>query len=314
MMSDLHDTSSITAATAQRRTLYEKLRNGPSTLYDRQDHIRELHAAFYQALQESSSRRVALVSGNAGTGKSKLVVEFLEQVRRENDKTIILQGKFDQLQQSSAQNAVAASFAQAALWLSRDHELRARVEQAIGLDASLLVQTIPGLAGSITTPDVIGAEEFTGDVAAIKTQKRATLLKFVRALSSPANPVVLFIDDMQWASPGDFGVLTSILLEQELSGLFVVIVCRNVAVEHPLSVFLQSLESQIEIHDIIVSNLSVESVNEYLSELLGEQDCTSLAHSIFSKTNGNSLFIKELLATLLDEHKLFWSEMLKTCK
>jgi len=62
------------------------------------------------------------------------------------------------------------------------------------------------------------------------------------------------------------------------------------------------------IHDIVLSNASLSTVNEFLSELLGGQECASLAYAVYSRTAGNFFFIKEPILNLLDEEHLVFRD------
>jgi len=215
------------------------------SLHGRLPQAKQLRTLFETALEQQEKKALILISGHSGTGKTSLFLQFRQELRQRRDKkVIVLQGKFDQYQQS--QDTIMSAFAQIQEIVEIDSTLKYRIEQAVGRDANLLEEFFPGLVSALRVPVVSEQEETLEEfenVAAIKARKRATFLKFVGAICNRQTPMLLFIDDLQWSSSADFDLLGSILLEERIEGLVVIGACREVATDHRLSIFLQTMSS-----------------------------------------------------------------------
>ena len=95
--------------------------------------------------------------------------------------------------------------------------IRKCVKEATGIDGSLLVETIPALE------QILGPPGETSNMNGTDVQKRRFLIEFrefVRAVCSPERPLVLFIDDLQWADRGSLEVLSVLANDSENEGSY----------------------------------------------------------------------------------------------
>ncbi|MEE8347866.1 MAG: protein kinase, partial [Dehalococcoidia bacterium] len=125
-----------------------------------------------------------------------------------------------------------------------------------------------------------------------------------------ANPIILFLDDLQWADE------PSLLLLQHLARGFaadriMILGCySDVEVEDSgaLSAALASLRREQSFQRVLVRGLSAEEVLGLMSAL-GEQEVPEeFVRAIYRETEGNPLFVEELLKHLIEEGKLALEE------
>jgi len=202
-------------------------------------------------------------------------------------------------------------------------------------DLLALEAVIPGVAGllGLDVKDRERKSERTSsssslsDLEVAQNRLRISVRKFMRSISSSERPLVLFIDDIQWADEASLDLLESIATDPEISGLFVVLAFRDDEKvrngrmvelgtnEHRhLSLLdrLQSIQSQkcINFVEIKVGNLQVVAVNDLLFDVLNArslEETKGLASVVHQRTGGNTFFVIQYLNSLVDEGLLAYS-------
>ncbi|CAB9512265.1 Protein tyrosine kinase [Seminavis robusta] len=256
---------------------------------------------------------LVLVSGKSGTGKTVLVKQALQKlVVEEHDGHFVL-GKFDQLQTPEPYGPFVAAFTQLLIVLEQSYfqnmdGLRNRILHRVGMDACrVLCCLVPALGRLLG----IQQDKSTSNVVLSTQQERlkVALKKFFQAICSSSVPLVLTLDDLQWADSGSLSLLET-LVSESIPGLVVVGICRDNEVpwHHSFAGMLRRLEDDkgARIVHIEVVNLHMEATNELLADMLHQpQDaCQPLAQVIHSKSEGNVLFILQVLKTLFAEEVL----------
>ncbi|MCA1745661.1 MAG: AAA family ATPase, partial [Bacteroidales bacterium] len=134
--------------------------------------------------------------------------------------------------------------------------------------------------------------------------------KLFKAISLPEHPLVLFIDDWQWADMASIELLKNLKIGTELRYLMLIVAYRHneVDINHPLTNTLNELQlNQVPFKKIEIQNLTFQHVYHFLKDtLLPEtQHLEDLAHIIHEKTKGNPFFVKSALHYLVDGHMLW---------
>ncbi len=149
-------------------------------------------------------------------------------------------------------------------------------------------------------------------------------LSFIRILQFLCNmqPVIFFLDDIHWADRASLDVLkflASCSSGTKIDNLMLVFSYRDeeVTETHPTMIALNEIKAAIEleeikgvdIHDIVVANLPVESVNRLVASTTGyDTEATlSLSTVIHQKTAGNAFFVTQFLRMLRQEQFLTYS-------
>ncbi len=270
----------------------------PSRLIGRDEELVALSAAFDEALKGGC--RGVLVSGAPGVGKTALV-DQLRPLVTGNDGWFVA-GKFDQSRRDLEFGGIFQAFrALGRLLLAEPEEelagLRKRMLAALGPNAGLAAAAVPEFAALLGVP----AEAGDPLTAQLRTQHSA--VSALRAVASRKRPVVVFMDDLQWASPTSVGAIDMALGEQ-VEGLLLVGAYRNDAdPAHPLATLLSQWRRQPGVTHVHLSNLAGSGAAALVAEVLhvSHADADVLARLIEPHTRGNPYETVELLNTLRQE-------------
>ncbi|CAB9521258.1 serine threonine protein kinase [Seminavis robusta] len=264
--------------------------------------------ALEQVGSSANGRNLILISGDSGTGKTALACSLQLPVQAAGGH--FLSGKFDQIQQKS-QNVIANAIGQyASNKLLQDDELVQSLKQSLGRDTRCLVDMIPALAElfpqELDDDSDTRTNEWMQDMTTLQSRTRGAFLKFLSGICSPKRPLVLLLDDLQWASKGDYQIIRDLLTTtaEDLQGILLVGACRVVDGDHELARFIRDLSKTVSITDVVLSNISASDVQCYLVSVfpgMEPPDIDTLAKMVYHQTDGNFFFIKQFLANLLDQ-------------
>ena len=280
----------------------------PEKLYGRAEEIARLLSAFDRAAH--GALELVLISGYSGTGKTSLVHETHKPITRRRG--YFIEGKFDQFRRSTPYSAFIQAFNELVkLLLTEDAETlarwRERILDALGTEGLVLTEVIPDLEL------IVGAQPPVPELAGKEAQNRFYYVfrKFVRSIASSDHPLVLFIDDLQWADSGSLGLLRTLLTDPECAHFLCCAAYRDNEVDaaHPFIRAVGEMESEgARIERIHVTNLEEEHVIDLVEEsLLAPRDASlELARLVFEKTRGNAFFVKQFLSSLVREGHLFF--------
>lgn len=339
-------TSSKRMSSSARKSASEEfpmcnLRFAKGKLYGRQQQIELLQDAVEWAVSSSSSS-VLLVSGSSGVGKTSLVSKLQElpmmKKQQQTSRSIIfVQGKYGlqshQLPYSALTEACrqlcehllsSKPSNQCTLSLERQEELKTALGSSIYILANLLPMVLPlvGLADvdDDNTQKIESNTQKRVDDASAQNRFMFALVTFLRIVAN-WTPVVMLLDDMQWADTDSFRLLRGILQNNRTQkpGILVLIGCYRsdeVDENHPASEWIRDMESTkkdygFDLVRIVLSNLSVEALEEMLTDLLNtastDKKTTELARLIHRKTLGNAFFVKQFLIMLHEKDLLTFS-------
>ncbi len=272
----------------------------PSQLVGRDTEIGALRTALEQAI--TGGERGLLVTGAPGVGKSSLISELRSMVTAHNG--WFVQGKFDQYRQDESADAVAQVMRALARLLLAEPEdqlviLRERILKVVGPDIDMLVAMQPDFAVLLGLTPV----EIPGDHQSLAAKAFRAGLGVLRALASPARPVVMVVDDLQWAAAFPIAFLDAILMDEDLSGLLLVGAYRDAEVDqaHPLSAMLERWDRlEAAPTRVRLENLPPAHLSTLLAQMLRlpADRATDLGEAINARTHGNPYDTVELVNAL----------------
>jgi signal transduction histidine kinase len=269
----------------------------PSRLVERKAEVTALEAAFEGAV--SGACRGVLVGGAPGVGKTALVAELRPVVT--SAAGWFVAGKFDPYRRDLEFDAVNQALRTLGRMLlaeaeSELAEVRERILAAVGANAALLTAIVPEFA------TLLGVPPDAGDPLTAQARAQRTAAHALRAVASRRRPLVVFVDDLQWAGRSPLGVVDLMLSEEPAEGLLLVGAYRDDDVDaaHPLAAPLSRWRAQAGVWHLQMANLPTHGLATLLADMLHAAPATvaGLADAIAPHTRGNPYETVELLEAL----------------
>lgn len=271
-----------------------------SKLQGREGELAVLSNAFARA--GCGEGLVLLVSGNSGSGKTSLVRALRGNVLNENG--YFIEGKFNQYQRDIPLFAIRQALRQLAGELASAPPVQRQrwkelILEAVGDLGSLLTDLAPELEA------LLGVQPPVSDISPYEAPHRfaAVLRSFLGVFCQAEHPVVLFVDDWQWADAASLAVLRQLQVNTTLRYLLVIASYRDEEVDasHPLTGVLEDLHRlELPIQRLEVRNLAAAQVKALLADTLhpSVHDLDELAERFQAQTLGNPFFVRVLLEFL----------------
>ncbi|MGK3998797.1 AAA family ATPase [Sorangium sp. So ce1024] len=270
----------------------------PDVLVGRDGERERLGASFARAAQGAAE--LVLIGGPSGIGKTALVRTVYRDIAQAG-RGLLISGKHDQLARSTPYAAMAQAFgALMQQWLaSPTPVLRAwqeRIKTEVGDNARLIADVVPELdrvMGKLAPVPPVQGEQ-------VLARQRLTWLSFVRAVTAPSAPLVMFLDDVQWADGATLEILKTLLTDAERRDLLVIAAYRDneAPPEHPLWKLVESVgEGGATVTRMSVGPLSEGDVQAWAARALSCEAArvAPLSRALWQKTRGNPFFMEQLL-------------------
>jgi predicted ATPase/signal transduction histidine kinase/CheY-like chemotaxis protein len=275
-------------------------------LYGREQEIKTLLQSFERVCQGHAE--LMLVSGYSGIGKTTLVNEVRKSMTLMKGYFVV--GKFEQLQSNTPYSGITGAYDNFCHNLLMESETvlaqwRDKILTALGEHAQILVEIIP------TLKLIIGPQDEVPQLDPTESSNRFSLffIRFIESLCDKEHPIVLFLDDLQWADQDSLLLLKKIITEKNINHLLIIGSYRDneIGNDHPLMKLLEGLKKiNKDVNSIELKELSPDDIEEFIQNSLGteRQRVTPLANLICQKTRGNPFFIHQFLQFLREERLL----------
>lgn len=278
----------------------------PQKLYGRENEVETLLAAFERVSRGSTE--MMLVSGYSGIGKSALVQEVYKPITKASG--YFIAGKFDQFQRNVPYAAVVKAFQSLVKQLLTESETqlttwKEKLLAAFGDNGQIIIDVIPDVEL------IVGKQPPVQELGATEAQNRFNLVfqKFIRVFCSVEHPLVIFLDDLQWADSATLKLLQVMMADEETKYLFLMGAYRDneVSPTHPLIMTLEALQNQgATINHITLTPLDIEHITNLIADTVRRDrgSVILLAELVVGKTQGNPFFVNQFLRTLYEENLL----------
>ena len=182
----------------------------PEKLYGREAETQQLLAAFERVAEGKTE--LILVAGFSGIGKTAVVNEVHKPIVRQ--KGYFIKGKFDQFNRNIPFSALVQSFRDlmAQILSESDTQLqqwKSQILEAVGDNGQVIIEVIPELE------KIIGKKPAVAELSGSVAQNRFNLLfgKFIQVFTTKEHPLVIFLDDLQWADSASLNLMKLLMSE-----------------------------------------------------------------------------------------------------
>ncbi|MEG4092637.1 AAA family ATPase [Microcoleus sp. Pol12B4] len=278
----------------------------PEKLYGRETEVSNLLAAFERV--STGSAEMMLVAGFSGIGKTAVVNEVHKPIARQRG--YFIKGKYDQFQRNIPFSAFVQAFRELMGQLlsesdSQLHRWKTLILTAVGESGQVLIDVIPELE------HIIGAQSPALELSGSAAQNRFNLLmqKFVQVFTQAEHPLVMFLDDLQWADSASLKLLQ--LLMEDTGHLLVLGAYRDneVSPAHPFMLTVDEIvKSGAVVNTITLQPLSLADLNQLVADTLicDLSFVQPLTELVYQKTQGNPFFSNQFLKALYEDGQIIF--------
>jgi predicted ATPase/signal transduction histidine kinase len=274
----------------------------PEKLYGREAEVNQLLNSFGRVA--NGTTEMVLVAGFSGIGKTAVVNEVHKPIVRQRG--YFIKGKYDQFQRNIPFSAFVEAFRDLMGQLLSESEeqlqtWKTNILAAVGDSGQVLIDVIPELE------NIIGKQPPSLELSGTAAQNRFNLLfqKFVKVFTSKEHPLVMFLDDWQWADSASLNLL-SLLRQQDTGHLLILGAYRDneVSPVHPFILTVDELlKTGATVNTITLPPLRESDINRLVADTLNcelslAQPLTKL---VYQKTKGNPFFATQFLKALHDD-------------
>jgi tetratricopeptide (TPR) repeat protein len=284
---------------------------GPSATLGRQAELAQLRQGIERALDERRAV-VLLVSGPPGIGKSRLRRETARLAAAAAPNAWVLTGRGEPLRRETAfALAVSAIREHAQVGAARHGWPRLEPAASPGERRSAVMRLALEAAGKHGAPDWVGSlgellgvdadEPFAGpggvprDPQIVRDRFRMALLDYFGALAERA-PLVLLLEDLQWADAASMEVLEDLVDRLADRALLVVATARQELFESGREPF-----AGLDVLRIPLRGLGTADVARMAGAIAGRSLSDALVRAIADRTAGNPLFVREIMLELREQ-------------
>ncbi|CAJ1947917.1 unnamed protein product [Cylindrotheca closterium] len=304
-----------------------KLNTSNIGLIGREKQVKILHSC-YSTIMDSKkeegiyakNRQLVFIKGYAGVGKSMLA-KTLEQKVSSTDKGCFVEGKFDYNHSDEPYSGIAAAFGNIFDFIMKDSQGRdfstitEKITSRLGEDVKMMMYLVPQLDELIGDYSTSGVESNEGafDPTSAEQRWKYAFRMLARALTSTFHPLVMVLDDLQWADVSSLDVIEYLVSDVENPNpLMIVGSYRSNEVDENSILYnrIQSLLGKCDkfcfkIREIDVPSFDVNDVNKMVMSMLSiddDEDATrDLAEICYKRTQGNPFFLSEFMLLLYEE-------------
>lgn len=276
----------------------------PETIVGRKREAELLLSAFDRVSR--GEKEMALVSGEPGIGKSALINEMLRPTAAR--KGYFISGKCEPLRRDVPYSSVIQAFQgliRQILTESRQRldVWRRELQEVLGSNGKVIADVIPEIEL------IIGKQRAVLELGPDESINRFNRIfkGFTRVFAQREHPLVLFLDDVQWADSAGLHLIENLINAPDIRFLFLICAYRDgeVTDTHPVRRMLTRIEQQdIHIDNVCLSVLSVSDTDEMMADFLRNKRSIEFSEVVQKKTGGNPFFVKQFLEMLYRESLL----------
>ncbi|WP_333231923.1 AAA family ATPase [Microcoleus sp. AT9_A2] len=282
----------------------------PQKLYGRETEVQILLDAFGRV--SLGATEMMLVSGYSGIGKTSIVNEVHKPIVAARG--YFIAGKFDQFKRNIPYAALIQAFQELV------RQLLTEISEHIAIWKENLLKSLDNNGQVIidVIPEVeliIGKQPEVPQLGSSESQNRFNRVfqQFIRVFCQPEHPLVIFLDDLQWADSASLKLIQLLVTDPDSKYLLTIGAYRDneVSPVHPLIQTIEKIqETETAVNNITIQALALDSVNQLIADTLdasvNSDKIKVFSELLFNKTQGNPFFLTQLLKTLYSENLLVY--------
>jgi diguanylate cyclase (GGDEF)-like protein len=284
----------------------------PQRLYGREHQTQLLMESFKRV--QTGITELLLVTGYSGIGKTVFINEIHKPVTEKRG--CFIKGKFDQFNRDIPYSAFTQAISELVKHILSESEQKIgfwkkKLLKELGSNGQIVVDMVPELEL------IIGRQPNLSKLGLDETRNRfkTTIQNFIGALGDTKNPVVIFLDDLQWADSASLKLIELTMTDLNVKGLLFIGAYRDNELDpaHPLLDTLDNIRKENlrlkeagisfksdNVHTIVIEPLELACVLQLCCDTMNRkpEEVQEFAKLILKKTRGNPFFINQLLYSL----------------
>lgn len=285
----------------------------PEKIYGRTEQVISLFDCYEQAC--TGIPGILLIGSPSGYGKTSLVQEVYKILKITSGiKTYFISGKFDILNKNTPYLAFTEAFKELIQQITLEENeaiqyWKKKLKNSIGELGYVIKELVPNLSLLVETPSSIPEIGFSEE----RNRFHYVFSNFISAITEKEHPLIIFLDDFQWADSASLKLLRFLFENPEERHFLIICAYRSNEVDssHPFLTEIEGLKTEgVRVDRQELHPLYAESIQEMLADTLGDTDFNieELAVLIQARTDGNPLYFVNFLKNLYDNEILKFNQ------
>ncbi|MEO1341000.1 MAG: AAA family ATPase, partial [Cyanobacteria bacterium J06635_13] len=269
--------------------------------------------AALNAIAESLARislpekEILLLAGDSGVGKTNLVNQVIPSVI--GKRGYFITGKFEPFTKDIPYKAITQALRELIQrLLTETPENRQfwqqKIQQALGNNGKIITNILPELEL------IIGSQP---ELPSLQFKERENLfnsvfVKFIQIFARSKFPLILFLDNLQWADASSLNLIELLLHDCQGHNLLIIGAYRDRQLEQtaPLLQTIAHISQTVRVNQVVLSPLTTRDINSLLLDSLqcDLDQSLPLAQLLWQRTHGNPFFVHLLLQSFYQEKLL----------
>ncbi|QHW32308.1 AAA family ATPase [Paenibacillus rhizovicinus] len=292
-------------AQAGHRTAPDGLSGG---LYGRDREVARIREAFHWTTLGST--QLISVSGPSGIGKTAVIQEALHKISLEE--AYLIAGKFESLQQDTPMSPLIGAFRELTEQLLNEdkrslEQWREAILQALGVNAAVITDVIPEMER------IIGRQASVEQLPLEEAMERFQFVfrRFIQVFCHQKHPLVLVMDDLQWADEASWRMIRSFMSDPQSQSLLLIGAFRDTGEIGRIEEELGAIASSgVTVQSLPLGPLGPVELTRIVGDTLGVSDgiADDIAHTLLLRSDGNPFLFRRLLQRSMEEEVLRYDE------
>jgi len=177
-----------------------------------------------------------------------------------------------------------------------------KLEEALEPNGRVIIDVIPEFKL------IVGQQPEVPFLGSTESQNRFNRVfkQFLSVFTKPEHPLVIFLDDLQWADLASLKLLELLITDLDSQYLLLIGAYRDneVTPTHPTILTVEEIQKAgATVNTVVLQPLEIGSVTQLVVDTLNETEKSiELAELLFNKTQGNPFFLTQLFKTLHSEN------------